>query len=99
MSMGRMTIKSDYTEAFSTPPVGPQLTEHTGNRIATALERIADAIVRQTTEAVSGPAFDWATVDRILKEYRREHAAYPLGDPAPLRNPAAGANGPIGPAS
>lgn len=29
---------------FPQQHIGPQLTEHTGNRIATALERIADAL-------------------------------------------------------
>jgi hypothetical protein len=46
---------------------GPQLTEHTGNRIATALERIADAVER----AEKGRPAEW------------HQAPYPFGDPAP----------------
>ena len=61
----------DYSGVFDTPvgpPLGgPQLTEHTGNRIATALERIADVLEH------------W--LDEKSPVYKRP--AYPLGDPAP----------------
>lgn len=68
------------------PQQGPQLTEHTGNRIASALERIADAMEK----AAKPPADENGDMIRRLLS---QAAAYPLGDPAP----SAGANGPAGP--
>jgi len=56
--------------------VGPQLTEYTGNRIATALERIADAMER----AEKGRPAEW--LDRPYRDTTGQ-PPYPLGDPAP----------------
>jgi len=62
----------------SGPPLGgPQLTEYTGNRIANALERIADAMER----AEKGRPAEWA--DRPYRDTTGQ-PPYPLGDPGPL---------------
>lgn len=70
---------------FPQQHLGPQLTEYTGNRIATALERIADALERQAATSALTKEQYLAAVDRAIHCLdHRIPTPYPLGDPAPI---------------